>query len=172
MGCERQTAKLRNRTVESMVENDIRSVTYRYLQSKSGEKTTRCEVIFYGIFSIFALCGLCHVYSTINNTFKDNAQEDELKNLIFILFYPSLVCITMFLNVLPNVCNTLGYRETKNSCEAWLTQKLGKEDFQKIEKLSYSRESFFKVNKLLDEKNISLALENNIPSKYKYYIKQ
>src|ERR1044072_5971679 len=47
--CEKQTAQIRNHTVESLEENDIRAVACRYLQNRSGENHTRTEIIFWGI---------------------------------------------------------------------------------------------------------------------------
>lgn len=84
------------------------------------------------------------------------------------MFVLSFLCMLLFLNVPPNICNTLRYRETKNSCEDWLTQKLGKKDFEQIEKLSYNREGFLKINELLDKKEIPPALPDNAPRRYKW----
>ncbi|MBA3662267.1 MAG: hypothetical protein H0W64_11085 [Gammaproteobacteria bacterium] len=35
-------------------------------------------------------------------------------------------------NILPNISNWLRYRETKNDCEKWLSEKLGPPVFSKI----------------------------------------
>ncbi|MGQ3892340.1 hypothetical protein [Legionella sp. CNM-4043-24] len=170
MDCERQAAKIRNHTVSSMEKNDVRSVAYRYLQNRAGETCTRREATVYGVLFIsFIYYFIFHLPNewASHPQLKHQMQEDELYRLIQVMgALPSFFTIPLFLSVLPNVRNTLRYRETKNSCQVWLTQKIGNDDFQQIEHLSYNQEGFFKINELMDKKRIPAALIENIPTRY------
>jgi hypothetical protein len=159
--CEIQTALIRMQTLTCMEENDTRAATYRYLENQQKEINTRRQAIVYGSFYLYSVC------SFISNCLVSQPESQMEKKFdkitLALTGLNSLLHMILFLFVPPAVCNTLRYRETKNLCKSWLTQKLGGEVVQKIEKLSYNSAGFFKVDKLLDKKEIPPASWLNIP---------
>jgi hypothetical protein len=119
MPCERQTAGIRNKTVRYMGNNDIAGVTYKYLQNKAGKENTFFEVV---------------VWTTVVFLIVKRASED---------FYGFILVAGCVANILPNVCNTLRYRETENACKDWLRNKIGESRVQEIEKI---RKNHFHFN--------------------------
>ncbi len=167
MHCERQTAIIRHHTVSSMEDNDIRSVAYRYLQNAQGEIATRNQIFAFASFAIYGIFYfMFHLPSkliTVENPTEEDMQSIRLPLLILCLAYEAI-----FLpNLPPNICNTLRYRESKNACADWLIQQIGDENFQQIKKLPYNKDSFFKINDILDKKNTPKALPDNVPSQFK-----
>jgi len=140
MMCEHTAAQIRNSTVDSMQKNDIADVSYRYLQSRRSENNTFYEVIFWTTSSFLLFKLAC----TIN----------PILYLCLLAYAP---------HIPPNIGNTLRYKETKNYCAEWLTEKLGNDKFAEIKKLKFNKNGMFNLAALLKTENIdAIYLESKI----------
>lgn len=128
--CARQVAGIRNKTVTSMENGNTEDVAYRYLQSRTGESNTFREVLGYGLLLAFALSNLI--------------KPGRIVLLPFVL--------PIFALFILNISNTLRYRETKHSCEAWLKQR-SMNKFNNIQSLSYDSVGLFKLKQIFDKED-------------------
>lgn len=146
MICEIKAAEITNSAVYEMEKNEIGNVAYRFLQSRRGENNTFNEILFWSTASLILF---------------------ELGYKIHPILYLCLLCYAP--HIPPNIGNTLRYKETKNYCAEWLTQKLGIETFEKIKELKFNRAGMFKLSSLLNEKNINAShLENKIDKEERF----
>lgn len=134
MPCEEKAAAIRTKTLESMKNNDIADVAYRYLQNRRGANNTLNEAVFWGCLFISSIYGI----SRHNNN-----------RLI-----PLFSTIPMALHIPPNIGNTIRYRETKQSSEEWLNRKIGKEKLAEIQSIKFNQQGMFSLNALIAREQI------------------
>lgn len=161
--CEQQTAALIDKTFKSIDINDIRAVSYRYLQICAGEK---CTFIEFSIATSLALIFLSQLTRILYQIM--DGEGNLASHLSLILLYLIPLSASTF-DAFPNACNTFRYGQIRRESAAWLTQKLGEETFAKINAAPYNSSGFFKVKAILDNLNIPNA-ESSIPGKFKMLI--
>ncbi|MDP1604742.1 MAG: hypothetical protein Q8M03_15930 [Legionella sp.] len=158
MSCEKQAAYVHNSAVDEAAKEDIGRVAYRYVQSSQGERNTRTEAIVCGI------AGLCFLILYVSEVFLSNekANNDDLSNNRTILNYaltliPILIVPALWLNVLPNLANSLNYNATKNQGKDWLIARQGPSFFNKLKVLPYSQFGKERLLALLKEDSIDAS---------------
>ncbi len=145
MLCERTVAAIRNKTVDNIQQNEIGIVAYRFLQNKEGEKNTFCKAVFFGTCATIYIVGLCFSPASL------------------------LLCIALVLalaNTIPNIGNTIRYRETRMACEDWLAPKVG-EEFKKIKELKFNKTGLTELSDILKTKQIDTTFIENKSSQLK-----
>lgn len=155
MPCERQTAEIRNSTVDNMINEDIAMVAYRYLQAMRGERNTFNEAVCWAACVVISLVYIYLKITTVN--FQDELSSEPSENFdnqTNFIFQWLIVLMYAVANAIPNVANTLKYGETKNACDVWLQARLEDDMYNKLKQLPNNYDSLFKIDKLLKEKNI------------------
>ena len=126
------TASLRNKTVDDIDMGDIAMIGYRYLQSKRAQSNTKLEAI-------------AHISLT----------AAYISAAPFLLGYPAIGASIHLGQILPNLGNTGRYRKTKRVCKEILTERLGIESMQKIQKLKYTKDGLQNLKILMESKDIN-----------------
>ncbi|OGT35276.1 MAG: hypothetical protein A3F11_10115 [Gammaproteobacteria bacterium RIFCSPHIGHO2_12_FULL_37_14] len=145
MPCERQTAKIRNKAVDSMEQGDVVDVIHRYDQSWRGQRNTFGEIVLYSFLMLYLLWVYFQKFDDIVNkkatcSLDDVNRMDQMNDDSYEKIYNEIngyfltFIAVLAAGILPNIPNTLRYRETKNACAEWLNEKLGKEKFTEIQK--------------------------------------
>lgn len=132
MSCEDMAAHIRNKTALAIQQDNAMEVGFRYLQSRSGRKTTTYEVFAAGIYALLVLGKL-----------YDNPGYIRLISLFFYMA-----------NIPPNLGNRLRYQETETACKEWLKKKLGEQEFQQIRQLAYNNNGIESLTLFLRKKDI------------------
>lgn len=143
--CEIQAARMRDKTVDSMLEGSIADVAFRYLQNKNGERSTFKEILSWSFMTI------CLFNIALSRNLTRNALKTTSKAADGVL---GLSLLMVMLNIPPNLANTIRYRDTRIACENWLRSKLDSQTFNQIQALSPGREGFLRLKEILEKNNI------------------
>ena len=138
MPCEIKAAIIRNKTVDSIQENDVSDIAYRFLQCRRGETNTFKEAICWASYSIMMIA-LARRVPTIPLPIRVGFIANGV------------------LHVPPNIRNSLTYRETKQSCDEWLTQRIGSAQVGYIKNLQFNQLGMFKLVDFLNRENIDIT---------------
>ncbi len=131
LSIQRKAASTRNKTIDALTEGDVATVVYRYLHTKSYEKSTALQ--------------------TIALTCLEALDIVSLRGLMLsspLQMIPNLLGIWLI-----SVTNEAGDRfcETAEACEDWLIERLGKEKFERLRTLSCDRVGLFAATQVVHE---------------------
>lgn len=135
MPCEKTAAHIRNKAIDGLQQDDMMAIGYRYLQSRKGKKITGTEVMAYSVVILLAL--------------RDLYSESRYAMLPQLAFYLA--------NLLPNISNTLRYHEVETQCAAALTNRFGKQAFDKIKALSYDKSGLQALSLFMNKRGIDTS---------------
>lgn len=153
MECEEDAAERLNNAVDAMKEENIEKVAYHYVQSRRAESNTFNKVAFLSSVAIVDLFFLSYFFINLANGHSGDQFSREKSNNPFLNMFFLLYLIA---SLLPNISNTLRYRETKNGCDEWLKTKLSNNNtYSKIRQLPNKRDSLFTLTRILKEENIN-----------------
>ncbi len=137
MPCEKTCAMIRNSTVDSMETANTAKVAYRYMQNNAGASNTLFEA---GIYSACVLVSIV---------------EAALKPEIALL--AGVMMLAEIAHILPNVNNTLRYRETRDACAEWLEGRLSPEKLEQIKALKYNEAGIKKLVDMMRDEHVDLS---------------
>lgn len=153
MECEEDAAERLNNAVDAMKEENIEKVAYHYVQSRRAESNTFNKVAFLSSVAIVDLFFLSYFFINPANGYSGDQFSREKSNNPFLNMFFLLYLIA---SLLPNISNTLRYRETKNGCDEWLKTKLSNNNtYSKIRQLPNKRDSLFTLTRILKEENFN-----------------
>jgi hypothetical protein len=158
MDCERQNAYIRNCAVQGMEEDDVVEVVYRQMQSKKGRNVTFCEAAtsfaFFSCFTVSLYLQNVTANKPLNIT-TESHNENTITDATLINMLLFVTAFVAFANMLPNIGNTLRYKETQNGCRDWLTRRIGVKHTENLDRFPYNENG-------VDE-TVTYLAANNFP---------
>jgi hypothetical protein len=148
MPCEVKCAKIRIKSFHAIrCTGDIAEVSYRYLQTRTGEINTRCEALFY--ITIFSMCLLSLLVNTMG---RKSHNETKLSTFQYTTYF--LALLMNGLHVPPNIANYRNYRDTKESCQIYLEEILEPSIFKEVKNLDFNQAGLSVLKDILDNQGI------------------
>lgn len=144
MPCEETCAVIRNTTVNSMKVGNTANVAYRYIQNNAGATNTLFEAAFYGAIALININSLI-------------TKPDD----VFAASASGIGLLMNMANILPNISNTIRYRETRDACAEWLESRLSPEKIEKIKSLKYNQKGINTLVDLMRDEHVDLTFIEN-----------
>lgn len=143
--CEDKAAHIHNEAVIAVNQQDMPEVVRRFKQSQSGEGNSMFQATIMPVMLVMLIKCIIDLHESIHKNHQSNLYSnslyDNIQTTALILF--TACAVFAGLMIPPNISNTLRYRQTKNECANWLTQRLDSKTFNDLANIERKETSSF-----------------------------